>query len=192
MSRWLRRLLPIAGLLLSSCGWFHETSGWRGAVASQAGQLGYRNWIVIAEASFPAHSRPGVRQIAAGEDGAVILDEVLRTLERTEHVRPRIYLSRELRAVENDFAPGVDDYRERLQRALHGHEPTELEHQALLTLIEDVTKSFDVLVIRSSTALPYSSIFLELQPGYWDGESEARLRQQIERQRMEKLARPNP
>ncbi len=192
MSRWFRRLLPIAGVLLSSCGWFQEGDGWRDAVAARTGQLGYRNWIIIAEASFPAHSRPGVRQIAAGEEVPAILDEVLRTLEKTEHVRPRVYVSRELSAVENDFAPGIDEYRSQLQRALHGHEPNELEHQVLLTLIEDVTKSFDVLVIRSSTALPYTSVFLELQPGYWDGESESRLRQQIERQRMEKLARPHP
>jgi hypothetical protein len=49
-----------------------------------------------------------------------------------------------------------------------------------------------VLVIRTISALPYSSVFLELQPGYWDSDSEQRLRQRIERERMEKLARPVP
>ena len=192
MSRWLRRLLPIAGLLLSSCGWFHETGGWRGAVASQAGQLGYRNWIVIAEASFPAHSRPGVRQINANEEIPVVLDEVLRTLERTEHVTPRIYVSREMSALENDYAPGIDEFRKQLKTAMHAHETTELEHQSLLTLMEDSNKSFEVLVIRTPTALPYSSVFMELQPGYWNSDSESALRDKLERQRMEKLARPIP
>ena len=39
----------------------------------RASQLGYRNWIVIAEASFPAHSRPGVRQVNANEEIPVVL-----------------------------------------------------------------------------------------------------------------------
>ncbi len=56
----------------------------------------------------------------------------------------------------------------------------------------DAQRSFEVLVIRTSTALPYTSVFLELQPGYWDGESEARLRERMSRDRMEKLASPTP
>jgi len=157
-----------------------------------ASQLGYRNWIVIAEASFPAHSRPGVRQITANEEIPVVLDEVLRTLERTEHVTPRIYISRELSALENDYAPGIDEFRKRLQPAMHAHETTELEQQSLLTLMEDTNKTFEVLVIRTNTALPYTSVFMELQPGYWNSDSESALREKLERQRMEKLARPFP
>jgi hypothetical protein len=45
-------------------------------------------------------------------------------------------------------------------------------------------------VIRTTTALPYSSVFLELKPGYWDVDSETRLREKIERERMQKIVRP--
>lgn len=167
-------------------------NAWQAAVDRQAGQLGYRNWIVIAEASFPAHNRPGVRQIAAPVEIPEAVDYVLHALEQTENVRPQVYLTRELRSVENDFAPGIDDFRKRIQDSLHGHEATELDQQSLLTLLEDANRSFDVLVIRTQSALPYSSVFLELQPGYWDAESEARLRQRIESERMQKLVRPFP
>ncbi len=163
---------------------------WQAAVDRQVGQLGYRNWIVIAEASFPAHSRPGIRQVTAPVDVPEALDYVLKTLEQTENVRPQLYVTRELRAVENDFAPGIDDLRKRLQSALHGHEAPELDQQSLLTLLEDANRSFDVLVIRTTTALPYTSVFLELQPGYWDVDSENRLRERIERERMQKIVRP--
>lgn len=156
----------------------------------QASQLGYRNWIVIAEASFPAHNRPGTRQVNAPVDIPEALDYVLTTLEQTENVRPQIYVPRELRSVENDFAPGIEELRKRLQGSLHGHETTELDQQSLLTLLEDANRSFDVLVIRTPTALPYSSVFLELQPGYWDVDSETRLRERIERERMQKIVRP--
>jgi hypothetical protein len=94
--------------------------------------------------------------------------------------------------LENDFAPGIDDFRGQIQESLHGYEPTELDQQSLLVLLEDANRTFDVLVIRTISALPYSSVFLELQPGYWDSDSEQRLRQRIERERMEKLARPVP
>lgn len=177
-------------LLSTGCGGFGAKQGWQAAVERQASQLGYRNWIVIAEASFPAHSRPGVRQVNAPTEIPETLDFVLTTLEQTENVRPRVYVTRELRAVENDFAPGIDDMRKRLQTAFHGHETTELDQQSLLTLLEDANRSFDVLVIRTHTALPYSSVFLELQPGYWDVDSETRLRERIERERMQKIVRP--
>ncbi len=165
-------------------------NAWKVAVANQIGQLGYRNWIVIAEASFPAQNRVGVRQVTTDVEIPEALDYVLRTLEQTQHVRPQLYLTRELRALENNFTPGVDEHRKRLRSALHANETTEIEQQSLLTLLEDANRSFDVLVIRTPTALPYTSVFLELQPGYWDAESEARLRARISRERMERLARP--
>jgi len=165
-------------------------STWQAAVQRQAGQLGYRNWIVIAEASFPAHNRPGIRQVNAPVGIPEALDYVLRTLEQSETVRPQIYVPRELRSVENDFAPGIDEFRKKLEVAMHGHETTELDQQSLLTLLQDANRSFDVLVIRTPTALPYSSVFLELQPGYWDVDSETRLRERIERERMQKIVRP--
>ncbi|MEO5917495.1 MAG: RbsD/FucU domain-containing protein [Luteolibacter sp.] len=167
-----------------------DDSSWQTAVQRQVGQLGYRNWIVIAEASFPAHSKPGIRQVNAPVEVPEALDYVLKTLEQTENVRPQIYVSRELRSMENDFAPGIDELRKKLQGSLHGHETTELDQQSLLTLLEDASRSFDVLVIRTPTALPYSSVFLELQPGYWDVDSETRLRDRIERERTQKIVRP--
>ncbi|RYD22863.1 MAG: hypothetical protein EOP88_06465 [Verrucomicrobiaceae bacterium] len=183
-------LLLSATLLSFGCAGLQKEQTWQAAVDRQAGQLGYRNWIVIAEASFPAHSRPGIRQVNASVDIPEALDYVLNALEQTENVRPHVYVTRELRSVENDFAPGIEDLRKRLKGSLHGHEPAELDQQSLLTLLEDANRSFDVLVVRTPTALPYSSVFLELQPGYWDVDSEMRLRDQIERERTQKIVRP--
>lgn len=184
-------VLTIGLALLSfGCGvWSHE-GVWKTAVANQAAQLGYCNWIVVAEASFPAQNRRGIRQVTANVEIPVALDYVLATLEQTQHVRPQIYVTRELRSIENDFAPGIDQHRKRLVSSLHGHETTELDQQSLLTLLEDANRSFDVLVVRTTSALPYTSVFMELQPGYWDAESEARLRERITRERMQRVARP--
>lgn len=147
---------------------------------------------MIAEASFPAHSRPGVSQVNADAEIPEVVDYVLNALEKTQHVKPNIYLTREMRSVENDVAPGIDILKAQIKESLHGHESTEIDQQSLLTLIESAQSSFDVLVIRTNTALPYTSVFLELQPGYWDAESEKELRQRISRERMEKLAPAAP
>jgi D-ribose pyranose/furanose isomerase RbsD len=188
-----RWMVPLVVALLScGCASQRPETSWKDAVDLQAAQLGYRNWIVIAEASFPAHSRPGVRQVTTTAEIPEATDYVLNALEKTQHVRPNVFLTRELRSVENDFAPGIDRLREQIRSSLHGHEATEIDQQSLLTLLEDANRSFDVLIIRTPTALPYSSVFLELLPGYWDAESEDRLRERIQRERMERLARPIP
>lgn len=185
-------LVLMAAILSTGCFPADGENRWRGAVDRKAGQLGYRNWIVVAEASFPAHNREGLRQVNAPVEIPEAVDYVLNALERTENVRPNVYLTRELSAVENDFAPGIDEFRERIIASLHGHETTILEQQSLLTLLEDANRSFEVLVIRTETALPYTSVFLELQPGYWDADSESRLRERIERERIQRLVNPVP
>lgn len=177
--------------LLGGCAWpALEENGWKAAVDKQVDQLGYRNWIVIAEASFPAYSRVGIRQVNAEVEIPEAVDYVLNVMERTENTRPNVYLARELRSVENDYAPGIELLRERITGSLHGHEATQIDHQSLLLLLEDANRSFDVLVIRTQTALPYSSVFLELLPGYWDADSEARLRERIESERARKISPP--
>jgi hypothetical protein len=186
-----RAFITLGVTLLSfGCAVIPQQPAWQTAVDQQAAQLGYRNWIIIAEASFPAQNRPGVRQVVADVDVPEALDYVLHALEQTENLRPQVYVTREIRSVENDFAPGVDELRKRTKNALHGRETTELDQQSLLTLMQDANRNFDVLVIRTRTALPYSSIFIELQPGYWDVDSETRLRDKIARERSEKLVRP--
>ncbi len=184
-----RFLVLMAVVSSLGCMGFPTTPEWHRALDRHTDQLGYRNWIVVAEASFPAQSRPGIHQVNAAVDIPEALDYVLGSLEQKENVRPRLYVPRELRSVENDYAPGIDYFRKRLENSLHGYEPTELEQQSLLTLLEDANRSFDVLVIRTTTPLPYSSVFIELQPGYWDADAENRLREKIDREHTEKNVR---
>ena len=90
--------IMVLGVAVSAlgCGLIHHESTWKVALTNQTAKLGYRNWIVIAEASLPAQSRPGIRQVSANVDIPEVLDYVLKTLEQTQHVRPQIYLTRDL------------------------------------------------------------------------------------------------
>jgi len=152
---------------------------WPAELRSQLARIGERNWIVVTEASFPAHSRRGVRQTVSSQEIPATVEQVLGQLETTEHVRPRVFMARELRYVSNETAPGIDSLREQLKTAMHGHPVTEMENQSLLTLMEDARQTFEVLVIRTPTALPYSSVFIELRHGYWDPEAETQMRERM-------------
>lgn len=182
-------LLAIAN---SGCAPLSKRTDWKSSVNHQVSQLGYQNWIVITEASFPARNRPGFRHVKADAEIPEVVDFVLNALEATQHVQARIFFTREMRAVENDFAPGIEEMRNRITESLHGYEPTELDQHSLITLIDSANKDYEVLVIRTPTALPYTSVFMELQPGYWDAESEDRLRGKIEKEKREKLSQPTP
>ena len=141
--------------------------------------MGYRNWVVVGDAAFPAHSRRGVRTLLVDGEIPEILEGVLDTLESTQNVSPRIYLAREMRYVTNDRAPGMDEHRRLLKKALHGHPFREMDHRSLSLLLEDSANTFSVLVLKTKTALPYSSAFIEMDSAYWDAESERELRERI-------------
>ena len=187
------RIVPCLGitictLMFQGCAYFSQDEAlWKSAVNRQSSQLGFRNWIVIAEASFPAFGRTGVHQVPANVEIPEALDYVLQVIDQTQHVKPNIFLTRELRSMSNDSAPGIDELRERLQGSLHGFETTSLEQESLMTLLTDANRSFDVLIIRSTSALPYGSVFIELQPGYWDAEAEQQLRSRMEAERLKKI-----
>jgi len=160
-----------------------DSAPWKGAVRRHTAELGFRNWIVIAEASFPAYSRAGAHQVPANVEIPEALAYVLEEIDQTQHVKPNVYLTRELRSMSNDTAPGIDDLRAKTQEALAGIEATSLDQESLMSLLADANRSFDVLIIRTTSALPYSSVFIELQPGYWDAESEQQLRDRISSER---------
>ena len=89
--------------------------------------------------------------------------------------------------MQNDRAPGIDFFRKRLKTSLHGHQVHEMENRSLTLLAQSSSKKFAILVIKTKTALPYSNVFIELDTGYWDHESEDALRAA-----MRKKAEMNP
>jgi D-ribose pyranose/furanose isomerase RbsD len=160
---------------------------WQDAVDRHARQLGSRNWIVITEASFPALNRGGISKVEANAEVPAALEYVLNSIDQTQHVKPNIYLTRELRSMDNNSAPGIDDLRKKIKESLHEIETIELPQDSLMTLMTDANRSFEILVIRTTSAMPYGNIFIELQPGYWDAEAEQQLRNRIEREHLNKI-----
>lgn len=160
---------------------------WKRTVRHELSFLGANNWVVVAEASFPIHSRRGLRVISIDAEIPDLVDGIEQVMEERHHVKPRIYVTSEIGHVKYDYAPGIKHYRKELKTALHGRETISLDNDMLLRMLKDTSKTYRVLVIKSRTALPYSSVFMELGSGYWDSESESVLRDDMERsQKMKK------
>ena len=170
-------------LLLEGCGSSGEKPPpvWGGVVSREIDALGIQNWIIIAESSFPVVSRRGVRTVVVDAEIPELLDYVVNDLERSENVTPSFNTARELPFVSNDRAPGIEQFRKDLKAALHGHEVRELDYRSLSLLAHSEASKFAVLVLKSRTALPYSSVFIELDSGYWDRELEDELRGEIKK-----------
>jgi len=167
--------------LLNGCVTNLKTSQpWLSTIRSELGYLGARNWVVIGEAALPIQSRPGLRVIQVDADIPEVLDGLEQVIEEKHHVKPRVYLTTEIDKVPYDYAPGIKEHRKDLEEALHGRETVRLDNEILMKLVNDTSKSYRVLVIKTRTALPYSSVFVELGSGYWDADSEGALRKNME------------
>jgi len=149
---------------------------WAAALNQELQTLGYGNWIIIAESSFPSHSRRGVRTVVVDDEIPAVLDHVVTSFDRSATVVPSFNVARELPFVSNDRAPGIDQYRSRMKAALHGNPMRYLDYRSLGTIVQDTSKKFAVLVIKTKTSLPYSSVFIELDSGYWDRDSDDQMR----------------
>ena len=192
VKRMIQRLGGVfaGALLLGGCAGKSDPSPWGAVLDSELRAMGYRNWIVVGDSAFPIHSRRGVRTLLIDGEIPEVLEGVLQSLENAQKVSPRIYTGRELRHVPNDKAPGIEAYRKALEKSVHGHPVREMDFRSLSMILEDSSKSFAVLVLKTNTALPYSSVFIELDSAYWDGEAESEMRKEIlEKELKEQLQR---
>lgn len=144
--------------------------------------LGESNWIVIADESFPLHSQRGIRTLVADKEIPEVVGGVLDAIDSTQHLRPIFYQYRKLETLDNETHPGVVTYRENLEKARRGFRPIVSPYRYLKVLLEEDAKAYTVLVIKTKTTLPYSTVFIHLDSGYWFQRSEEKLRSKMSSQ----------
>jgi hypothetical protein len=149
---------------------------WEEVLKDRMPLYGHRNWLVIADSAYPAQSRQGIETIAADEEQTAVLARTFEILHEYKHVRPRIYTDAELHFVSEKDAPGVTSYREQLSNLIKGYEVRDLLHEEIISRLDRAGEMFRVLVIKTNMRIPYSSVFFELDCGYWSAEAENRLR----------------
>lgn len=149
---------------------------WEEVLKDRIQLYGHRNWLVIADSAYPAQSRQGIETIVANEEQTAILARTFKILHECKHVKPKIYTDSELQFVSETDAPGVASYREQLSTLIKGYEVRDLLHEEIISRLDRAGEMFRVLLIKTSMRIPYSSVFFELDCGYWSAEAETRLR----------------
>jgi hypothetical protein len=152
---------------------------WMDTLSGYIPALGHRNWIVVADSAFPLQISPGIETIVTGEDHFAVLEKVLQAVDGAKHIRPKVWLDKELAFVSEDLAPGADEARRRLGEALEGRGAAPVLHEDLIARLDQAGKAFKVVMVKTTLAVPYTSVFLELDCGYWPSENEAKMRERM-------------
>ncbi|MBN1361700.1 MAG: hypothetical protein JW993_13975 [Sedimentisphaerales bacterium] len=156
-------------------------SSWRGQVTRQLPLLGHRNWVVIADSAYPWQTSPGIETIYTGADQIEVVASVLDAVRGAPHVRPIIYTDAELEFVPEENAPGISIYRDTLREVLGDADVQSLPHEQIIAKLDEAGKTFHVLLLKTDLTLPYTSVFLQLDCGYWTAQAEQQLRDAIRR-----------
>ena len=152
------------------------SSSWQALLKDRLQLFGHRNWLVIADSAYPAQSRHGIETIVADEEQTIVLVKALEMLHECKHIKPTIYTDTELAFVLEEDAPGVTSYRQQLSDLLSGYEVQTQLHEEIISRLNRTGEVFRVLAIKTKMRIPYTSVFVELDCGYWNAQAEERLR----------------
>ena len=156
-----------------------QAHDWQSHLADRLAQYGHRNWIVVADAAYPAQTSPGIETIVVDAELPDVLEVVLYGIGKAKHVSPAILLDAELPLVEERDARGITSYRAKLKKLLGKRETQSLAHEQIIDKLDKAGDKFRVLILKTNTLLPYSSVFMQLDCGYWDASAEKRLREKM-------------
>ena len=139
--------------------------------------LGHRNWILIVDSAYPLQTSPGIQTIETGASLPEVTRLVLSAVDHSIHVRPDVFMDAELPFVPEQDAPGVSRFRGQIKTVLGDRKVTSLPHAQLLQLVGSAGTAYTILVLKTTEAVPYTSVFLRLNCRYWSDDAEARLRE---------------
>jgi hypothetical protein len=149
---------------------------WRAKVAEAMPLLGHRNWILIVDSAYPLQSAPGIETIETNAGEMEVVHHVLSEIDRSIHVRPLVWMDAELHFVPEDDAPGVSRYRTEISDMVRAYPIQYAPHASMLATVDDASKHFSVLILKTNMAIPYTSVFLQLDCKYWSADAEKRMR----------------
>ena len=154
---------------------------WQDVLVERLPTMGHRNWIVIADSAYPLQTAEGIETDRTGAHHEHVLKGALEAIDQAPHVRPIVYLDAELPYLTEQYAPGIDDYRKNLDQLLQGHDIQSRPHEEIIAELDEAGKTFHVLVLKTNLTLPYTSVFLQLDCGYWGEGAEKELRRSIQK-----------
>lgn len=176
----MRKGIIVSGLLFVATTVFAVSpatpTNWKAKVTAEIPLLGHRNWILIVDSAYPLQSSPGVETVETNAAMTDVLPYVLKIVNSSIHVRPDIYMDAELPFVPDKDAPGASAYREQITKLLQGYKVDSVLHDKIIADIGQTGSLFHVLVLKTTSAIPYSSVFIRLDCKYWSADAEKQMR----------------
>lgn len=152
---------------------------WQEEIRAELPLLGHRNWILIVDKAYPAPNNPDITVINTGASMIDVVREVDSLLRGQPHIRPIVYQDAEFNYLDEELVGGIETYRKDI-KALWGERTVqEIPHGEIFKKIDEASQLFKVVVLKTESLLPYTSIFLELDCGYWDAKREETLRSRL-------------
>lgn len=149
---------------------------WKTEVENTLKLYGHRNWIVVADGAYPQQSNPAIKTITIDASQLETVEFVKQLIEKTNHVKANIFVDKEMEFVSETSANGIGNYRENLAAILNGKTVEKKLHEDIIRELDTSAKLFNVLIIKTDLAIPYTSVFFQLECGYWNAQSEEALR----------------
>ena len=155
------------------------TADWQTTLQQRLPIYGHRNWIIVSDAAFPAYSQSGIETIAASQDLPSVLKYVAQAISSSKHVRATAFLDQELQFVQEKDYPGVTHLRGEITSAFAKTKLSSIPHSEVLSKIDDAGKTFRILLIKTNTTIPYTSVYMRLDCGYMNDEVENKIRNAV-------------
>ncbi|MFI3277823.1 MAG: hypothetical protein SNH13_00255 [Rikenellaceae bacterium] len=149
---------------------------WKSEFSDILPLLGHRNWVLVVDKAYPLQSASGIKYINSGQPLDLVLTEVLRQIDLASHVKPVIYTDKELTQLAN-IGDKEAEMVDTLNKIFNGREVQSLLHDLVFEKLDAASKLFNVVVIKTESTVAYSSVFFELDCGYWNAEKEQKLRE---------------
>ena len=152
---------------------------WKQQLRNLLPLLGHRNWIVVADSAYPAQTGQGIKTIATSADHLEVLANTLRAIAESRHVRANVYVDAEFRHVTEEDAPGVSALRRELDSLLKNEKASEVGHEQVIAKLDESSRLYQILILKTTLTIPYTTVFLQLDCGYWSDAAEKRLRHSL-------------
>jgi len=157
-----------------------SSSNWMEELRTILPFLGHRNWLLIVDKAFPAQSASGMKYIDTRQELLPTLKDVLNEISsNASHLKPIIYTDLELLCMTDTLSAGIEELRNKINDSLKDFEVKTLLHEDVFAKLSEASKLFEVIVLKTDTLKPYTSIFIELDCGYWSAERENQLRENM-------------
>lgn len=159
-----------------------EITNWKSEVETILNLFGHRNWIVIADGAYPQQSNQAIKTISIDADQIETVEFISQQIEKAKHVNAKIYIDKEMAFVPEEDAKGIKTYRNKLNEVLLGKSIKTMLHEDIIQKIDTSAKLYNVLILKTNLTIPYTSVFFELECGYWNAEAEEKLRSEFIKQ----------